>query len=397
MSHNGSSVAHAELDVDARFLAGRQMHAFAPDRLESGELDIDAILTRREAGGGVDAVVGGDDGAMKARAGLGERHAGAANACSRRVSHHPGDLTSRRLRVGGPDAGQEDIQEDQKHAPHHPETRSLDRIEPMIQIDYNRAEMITRVRRGALAWLLALATSASVRAAAQELRVAAASDLQAALPAIAAQFEKNTGEHVAVTLGSSGNFATQIENGAPFDVFMSADIEYPKRLEQAGLAERGSLYQYATGRLVMWTRKDSGVDVKRGLAALTDARVRRIAIANPAHAPYGRAAIAAIRHEGLYDRVQSKFVLGENISQTAQFVHSGNADVGLIALALALGPALTNAGVYIEVPPAFYPPIEQAVIVVASSKQKAAASRFVESLKRPDAKRILQSFGFAVH
>ena len=226
--------------------------------------------------------------------------------------------------------------------------------------------------------------------------MAAAADLQTALPAIAAQFEKDTGHHVALTFGSSGNFSTQIENGAPFDVFMSADSDYPKRLEQAGLAERGSLYEYATGRLVLWTRNDSGIDVTRGLAALADARVRRIAIANPTHAPYGRAAVAAIRHESLYDRVQSKFVLGENISQTAQFAQSGNADVGLIALSLALSPTLKESGSYAEVPSVFYPPIEQAAVVIASSKHKALASLFLALLKQPQAKAILQSYGFAV-
>jgi molybdate transport system substrate-binding protein len=147
---------------------------------------------------------------------------------------------------------------------------------------------------------------------------------------------------------------------------------------------------------VLWSRRDSGIDVTQGLAVLADARVRRIAIANPAHAPYGRAAAAAIRHEGLYDRVQAKFVLGENISQAAQFAQSGNADVGLIALALALGPALKSAGSYVEVPAAFYPPIEQAAVVIASSKQKALATRFVESLKQPSTKAMLQSYGFAV-
>ena len=244
--------------------------------------------------------------------------------------------------------------------------------------------------------LAALVWSVSASVMAQELRVAAASDLQAALPDIAAQFEKTTGHHVALTFGSSGNFSTQIANGAPFDVFMSADIAYPKRLEQAGLAERGSLYEYATGRLVLWTRRDSGIDVKGGLNALTDVRVRRIAIANPEHAPYGRAAVAAIRHEGLYDRVQTKFVLGENISQTAQFAESGNAQVGLIALAIALSPALKEAGTYAEVASDLYPPIEQAAIVIASSKQKALAAQFVDSLKQPAAKAILRSFGFAV-
>jgi molybdate transport system substrate-binding protein len=252
-------------------------------------------------------------------------------------------------------------------------------------------------RYGARIVCLALFVGAMASGAlAQELRVAAASDLQAALPAIAAQFEKDTGHHVALTFGSSGNFSTQIEHGAPFDVFMSADVDYPKRLEQAGLAERGSLYEYATGRLVLWSRNDSGVDVKQGLAVLGDARVRRIAIANPAHAPYGRAAVAAMRHEGVYDRVQSKFVFGENISQTAQFAQSGNADVGLIALALALSPALRNAGAYVEVPAAFYPAIEQAAVVVASSTKKQVARRFVDSLKQPAAQATLRSFGFAV-
>jgi molybdate transport system substrate-binding protein len=256
--------------------------------------------------------------------------------------------------------------------------------------------MLASVKRG-LAFTLPLILGALTAAAsAQDLRVAAASDLQAALPAIAAQFERDTGRHVALTFGSSGNFSTQIEHGAPFDVFMSADIDYPKRLEQNGFAERGSLYEYATGHLVLWARNDSGIDVKRGLAVLTDPRVRRIAIANPAHAPYGRAAVAAIRHEGLYDVVRAKFVLGENISQAAQFAQSGNAQVGIIGLAIALSPAMKQSGSYLELPSDFYPPIEQAAVVITASTQKPLASRFVESLKQPATKVILQSFGFAV-
>jgi molybdate transport system substrate-binding protein len=231
---------------------------------------------------------------------------------------------------------------------------------------------------------------------AQSLTVAAASDLQAALPAIASQFERDTGQQVSLTFGSSGNFFTQIQNGAPFDVFLSADIDYPRRLERSGQAEPRSLYEYATGRLVLWTRSDSGIDVRRGLTALADARVRRIAIANPEHAPYGRAAVAALRHEQLYERVQGKFVLGENISQAAQFAQSGSADVGMLALALALSPTLRSSGIYIAIPESWYPPIEQAVVVLASSRQKALAQRFVDYLKKPDSVRILQSYGFAV-
>jgi molybdate transport system substrate-binding protein len=232
--------------------------------------------------------------------------------------------------------------------------------------------------------------------AAQNLRVAAASDLESALPAIVSQFEKDTGQRVGLTFGSSGNFYTQIENGAPFDVFLSADIDYPRRLEVAGQAEAGSLYEYATGHLVLWTRSDSGIDLGRGLTVLTDGRVRKIAIANPEHAPYGRAAVAALRHEGLYERVQPKLVLGENISQTAQFAQSGAAEVGVLALSLALSPALKSSGTYVEIPVAWYPPIEQAAVVVASSRQKPLARQFIDYLKKPGTVQLLQSYGFAV-
>jgi molybdate transport system substrate-binding protein len=233
-------------------------------------------------------------------------------------------------------------------------------------------------------------------ASAQGLAVAAASDLQSALPALAAQFEKDTGQQLRLTFGSSGNFYAQIQNGAPFDVFLSADIEYPRRLERSGHAERGSLYQYATGHLVLWTRTDSGIDVRRGLTVLTDSRVRRIAIANPDYAPYGRGAVEALRHEGLYERVRGKLVMGENISQTAQFAQSGSADVGVLGLSLAVSPALKSSGTYIEIPEAWYPPIEQAAVVLAASRQKALAQQFIDFLKRPVGVRILQSYGFAV-
>jgi molybdate transport system substrate-binding protein len=232
--------------------------------------------------------------------------------------------------------------------------------------------------------------------AAQGLTVAAASDLQSALPEMAAQFERETGQQVRLIFGSSGNFFTQAQNGAPFDAFLSADIDYPRRLEAAGRIEPGSLYEYATGHIVLWTRNDSGIDVKRGLTVLTEARVRRVAIANPEHAPYGRAAVAALRHEKLYERVRQKLVLGENISQAAQFAQTGSADVGLLALSLALSPALKNSGTYVDVPGSWYPPIEQAAVVLASSRQKALARQFIEYLKRPASVRVLQSYGFAV-
>jgi molybdate transport system substrate-binding protein len=231
-------------------------------------------------------------------------------------------------------------------------------------------------------------------AAAQGLRIAAASDLQTVLPAIASQFEKQSGQKVTLTFGSSGNFFTQIQNGAPFDVFMSADVDYPRQLERAGQTEPGSLYQYATGHLVLWTRWDSGIDIWRGLSVLTDSKVKHIAIANPEHAPYGRAAVAALRHEGLYDRVRAKFVLGENISQTAQFAQSGSAELGVLSLSLAFSPTLKNSGTYVEIPEAWHPPIEQAAVVVRTSKQKALARQFLDYLKTPETVRTLQSYGF---
>lgn len=244
-----------------------------------------------------------------------------------------------------------------------------------------------------VAWICAAAASTG---AAQDLTIAAASDLQSVLPQVVSAFETQTGRSVRVTFGSSGNFFTQIQNGAPFDVYFSADIDYPRRLEQAGLAEPGTLYQYATGRLVLWTARDSGIDVRPGLQVLLDPGVRRISIANPEHAPYGRAAVAALRGAGLYDRVQSKLVLGENISQAAQFVQSGNAQVGIIALSIALAPAMTSAGTYFAIPTSSHPPIEQAAVIVKSSGKKALARDFLQFLKQPDMVALMQRFGFEI-
>jgi molybdate transport system substrate-binding protein len=226
------------------------------------------------------------------------------------------------------------------------------------------------------------------------LTVAAASDLQSVLPAIASRYEAETGHRVTLTFGSSGNFFAQIQNGAPFDLFFSADIDYARRLESAGLTEPGSLRPYAIGRLVLYASARAGIDLTGGLAVLTDPRVRRIAIANPDHAPYGRAALAALRHERLDDQVRGKLVLGENISQAAQFVQSGNAEAGLLALSLALAPALRGAGSYVEVPSAFYPPIEQTAVIVKSSRGPDGPRRFLAFLEQPRQARALRDAGF---
>ncbi len=231
---------------------------------------------------------------------------------------------------------------------------------------------------------------------AQEIAIAAASDLQFAFQELTTQFQKETGQSVKLSFGSSGNFFSQIQNGAPFDLFFSADIDYPKKLEAAGLAEPGTLYQYTRGKIVLWVVKDSKIDVRRGLTALLDPNIRKIAIANPQHAPYGRAAVAAMQHENVYEKIQDKLVFGENISQTAQFVESGNADVGILALSLALAPALKEKGKYFEVPASDYPPIEQGCIILKSSHKKDVARQFLAFLKKPEIVALMRNYGFAV-
>jgi molybdate transport system substrate-binding protein len=250
-------------------------------------------------------------------------------------------------------------------------------------------------RLSGLALALAAWLAVSVRAQAPApLSVAAAADLQSVLPALAARFERETAGRVTLTFGSSGNFFAQIQNGAPFDLFFSADVDYPRRLEAAGLTEPGTLRPYAIGTLVLYAGSSAGLDLGRGLAVLTDERVRRIAIANPEHAPYGRAAVAALTHERIYDRVRGKLVLGENISQAAQFVQSGNAQAGLLALSLALAPALRSGGSFVEVPASFYPPLEQAAVVLRASSRKDAARQFLAYLGRPEIVQQMKDAGF---
>jgi molybdate transport system substrate-binding protein len=226
--------------------------------------------------------------------------------------------------------------------------------------------------------------------------VAAASDLTYAMNEIVADFEKATGCTVRVSMGSSGNFLTQIENGAPFDVFFSADIAYPEKLEAEGLAAPGGTYVYAIGKIVLWTRNDSRVDVGRGFAALREPAVRKIAIANPAHAPYGRAAEQALRQSGVYEAVKGRLVLGENISQAAEFVESGNADAGILALSLVLSPAMKDKGRAWNIPENLYTPIEQGAVVVRAAANPQAARQFLDYIKTPATAALLERYGFVL-
>lgn len=231
---------------------------------------------------------------------------------------------------------------------------------------------------------------------AQEITVAAASDLQFAFHDVGERFERETGKHVKLIFGSSGNFFAQLQNGAPFDVFFSADIDYPKRLEAAGLTVPGTLYPYAIGRIVLWVPTQSKLDLNRGLQVLVDPSIHKVAIANPEHAPYGRAAVAALRHENIYDQVSAKFVLGENISQTATFVVSGNADIGIVALSLAVAPSMKDKGRYAEIPAADHPAIEQAAVILKSSTHQDIARQFIQYLKTSAIQELLRGYGFTV-
>lgn len=226
------------------------------------------------------------------------------------------------------------------------------------------------------------------------LTIAAASDLQPVLPRLAAAFERETGHTVRTTFGSSGNLLAQIRNGAPFDVFLSADIAYPRQLMADGLAVPGTLTSYATGTIVLWTRRGSGIDVKQGWSAVTADRAKRIALANPDHAPYGRAAVAALTNAGIYERVRAKLVFGENVAQAAQFVQSGNADVGILPLSLAKSAPLMAAGEYAAIPDTYYPALEQGGVVLRASRSKDAARAFLQYLKRRDVAKILADAGF---
>jgi len=229
---------------------------------------------------------------------------------------------------------------------------------------------------------------------AQEITVAAAADLQFAMQDVATRFQKETGKTVKLIYGSSGNFFQQIQNGAPFDMFFSANLDYAKKLDAGGLTVPGSYYQYAKGKIVIWVRNDSKLDLSSGMQVLLDPSVKKIAVANPQHAPYGQAAVAAMQNDKIYEKVKDKFVLGENISQTASFVVSGAADVGIVALALALSPNMKDKGRYVEIPTVEYPPIEQACVILASSKNKETAGQFLSFVKTAAIGDVLRIYGF---
>lgn len=229
------------------------------------------------------------------------------------------------------------------------------------------------------------------------LRIAAAADLRFAMDDLTKSFRQ---QYPAVSIepayGSSGMFYAQLLNHAPFDLFLSADVQYPRKLSEQGLTVPGSDFTYAEGRIVLWTANATGLDVVHlGIDALRQPAVRHIAIANPAHAPYGRAAEAALRSLGIYDAVKPKLVMGENIAQTFQMAQSGAAEVGIVALSLAVAPAAAGQGRYWEIPRTAYPPIEQGGAVLKWTKNLAPAQAFRAFLISPGGRAILKRYGFS--
>jgi len=246
--------------------------------------------------------------------------------------------------------------------------------------------------------LLLCAGCAPRRPAPEKLTVAAAADLQFAMADVSRQFHAAHPQvELQIVYGSSGNFYAQIRNGAPFDLFLSADLEYPRQLAAQGLAAPDSLFTYAVGRLAVWVPAQSALDVSRlQMKVFEDPAVKHVALANPAHAPYGRAAEAALRHFGVYDAIASKLVLAENIAQTLQFVQSGAADVGVVALSLAVAPSVRPQGRYWEVPLDAYPRMWQGGAILKRARSSPAAAAFRAYLTGPAGRQILQQYGFSL-
>lgn len=227
----------------------------------------------------------------------------------------------------------------------------------------------------------------------KELHVAAAADLQPVMPVLAAAYEHATGIKLVVSYGSSATLTTQILNGAPMDIFLAADFVFPEKIVAAGLSDMKQPTAYAKGALVLWARKDSPLQ-PISMDKLTDPRVTRIAIANPEHAPYGRAAVAALKKLNLYAKVSSHLVVAENIAQTAQFVESGNAQLGLISLTTANTPHFRQIGTFVRVP-TVYPELRQCAVVMSKSDHRAEAHAFLDWLLTPAVQGNMSKLGLA--
>lgn len=254
--------------------------------------------------------------------------------------------------------------------------------------------MKTPARIFSLFCAIVILASSSLQAG--QMSITAASDLQYAMKdIIKAYLRKNPDDSVSAVYGSSGKAFSQIENGAPYDMFFSADISYPQKLKTSGSAISDPK-PYAIGRMTVWVAKSSGLDARKGIRLLTDPKVRKIAMANPEHAPYGRIARQVMEHYKMYDNVKNRIVLGENIQQTAQFVQTGAADVGMIAYSLALAPVLAKEGNYYLVPENTHKPIVQGYVLLKPAAENQTARKFERFIGSAEARAIFKRYGFAL-
>jgi molybdate transport system substrate-binding protein len=228
------------------------------------------------------------------------------------------------------------------------------------------------------------------------VRVAAAADLKFALDEVAARLARRQPSiRVETTYGSSGSMHAQLRQRAPYDAYLAADVEYPRDLVSRGIGSDRDLFTYAIGRIVVWVPHSSPLAIEReGLGALAGAA--RIAIANPRHAPYGKAAEAALRHAGIWNAVRGRMVLGENVAQAAQFVQSGAADAGIVAKSLAVAPAMRGAGRFREIPEDAYPRLTQGGLILPWAVSREAAVRFRDYLLSDEGRQLLASYGFGL-
>ncbi len=247
-------------------------------------------------------------------------------------------------------------------------------------------------RRGLLILLVLAFLQSAFAQRNSTLKIAAAADLQPVLPALIDQFAKQTNEKVDASYASSATLATQILNGGPFSLFLSADLSFPQKVIAAGLADTAAPVPYARGTLVLWARNDSPLQ-PLSIDSLHSPSLRTVAVANAQHAPYGRAAKAALEKLGLTEALKDKLVVAENIAQAAQYADSGNADVGLISLTSALSPQLSSSGKYIEIPGNDYPPILQGAVVLKRGADTAEAHRFLDFLLSPPIRKQLAERG----
>lgn len=230
--------------------------------------------------------------------------------------------------------------------------------------------------------------------AGEKLTIAAAADLKFAMAEVVENFRaQHPGNSIEVIYGSSGKFHTQITNGAPFDLFFSADIAYPRELARKGLTADAAR-PYAVGRIVLWSLKpELG---KAALKALPESAIAKFAIANPLHAPYGKRAQEALQHAGVWEAMQGKLVLGENIAHTAQFVDSGAADAGIVALSLVLSPVMRGKGAWTLIPAEWHAPLEQGYVILARARDNAPAKSFAEYINTEPARKVMHRYGFVL-